>query len=510
VSAIKPGGSCLHCESVVSRLRLCQEFEPRSHTKNTKLKTQAQSRAKGTQARSVVQQRALIILLIVVAAFSVRALTANFLRAHLNDPGWFPSGIYAAFDRPAQAWLDGSASLFWIDDPSRTDLAVYPPGYPFWLALIYKIRGLRSPAVVQNAQWGLDSFSVLLIIGIGVTAFGWRVGLWAGGIMAVWPLPATYAAVPLADSPTSWIVLGAVWMMLLAVRRVSLAWVIGAGMLVGASCWLRANAMFLAFLWAIALPFLASSGWRRALILSAAVVLASCLAIAPVVIRNAVVFHAFVPTGLGFGTNLLEGIGETERGGREFGAPGSDQELIEQERVALTSPPSARFELYYPDGIERDRTRTRRALGIITSHPFWYAGTVVRRMAAVLKYAGEPNGTYGSAGINVTSKKCLPPPAQGGIIGFLVTGLGMFQSVLRYILLPLMIVGIVFSLWMKWRTSLLILTTVFYYLVIGSLIHTHIRYGLPMQALLTVFAGVAITSLVDILRKRKLQREDLT
>src|SRR5436305_8426232 len=39
-------------------------------------------------------------------------------------------------------------------------------------------------------------------------------------------------------------------------------------------------------------------------------------------------------------------------------------------------------------------------------------GSVVRRMAAVLKYAGEPNGINGSAGINITSKKCLPPRSQ--------------------------------------------------------------------------------------------------
>jgi hypothetical protein len=49
----------------------------------------------------------------------------------------------------------------------------------------------------------------------------------------------------------------------------------------------------------------------------------------------------------------------------------------------------------------------------------------------------------------------------------------------------------------------LILAGVLYYLVIGSLIHTHIRYGLPMQALLTVFAAVALIRLGDVIRNRK-------
>jgi 4-amino-4-deoxy-L-arabinose transferase-like glycosyltransferase len=437
-------------------------------------------------------QRILALLFIVTLAFAVRALTANFLRAHLNDPGWFPSGIYAQFDRQAQNWLDGRAPIFLIQDSSRTDAAIYPPGYPLWLALVYKLSGSRSPVPVQNVQWVLDALAVLLVVGVGVTAFNWRVGFWSGGIAALWPLLASYGALPLADSPTSWIIVGATWMFLLAAKRKSFAWALGAGAMVGLSCWFRANAMFLGFVWAIAILVFVRTSWRQRLLLSAGIVLASVLLIAPIMVRNAITFHAFVPAGLGAGTNLLEGMGETERGNLEFGLPGSDHDLLEQERAAVNIPPEAEFELYYPDGIQRDRARTRRALQIIKQHPLWYAGTVARRMAAVLKYAGEPSGIYGSAGINVTSRKCLPPESQTGVIAFLVNMLGMLQSVLRYILLPLMIVGIFFALRDDWRMSGLMLAGVFYYLVIGSLIHTHIRYGLPMQALLAVFAGVAL------------------
>ncbi len=150
-----------------------------------------------------------------------------------------------------------------------------------------------------------------------------------------------------------------------------------------------------------------------------------------------------------------------------------------------------------------------KALGIIAEHPFWYAGSVVRRMAGVLKYAGEPNGIYGSAGINITSKKCLPPQWQGGTFAFLVNLLGMFQSVLRYVLLPLMIVGVFLAFRLDRGTSALMMTTVFYYLVIGSLIHTHIRYGLPMQALLTIFGGLTLSSGLNRLRNHADSGKDL-
>ena len=41
-----------------------------------------------------------------------------------------------------------------------------------------------------------------------------------------------------------------------------------------------------------------------------------------------------------------------------------------------------------------------------------------------------------------------------------------------------------------WRTSTLLLTTALYYLVVGSFMHMEIRYGLPMQAVLFVFAAL--------------------
>ena len=333
----------------------------------------AASKPESAGKRSFNWPRILNLLLIVALALTVRSLTAHFINAHMDDPGWFPSGIFATFDRPAQDWLDGRASIFWIDDPTRTDRAVYPPGYPLWLALIYTVGQVRSPYAVQNVQWVLDAFSVLLIVGIGVTAYGWRTGLWAGWIAALWPLLATYGAVPLADSPTSWIILGAVWMLILAAKRPGLAWALGAGLLVGVSCWLRANAMFMAFIWALAIFFLAQADWRRRIVLSGTVAAAAIVIMSPIVMRNAVAFHAFVPTGLGAGTNLWEGIGETERGAKEFGAQGNDSEVVAAERAEANIAADEQFDLYYPDGIHRDRERTRRSMAIIAA-----ASTLVR------------------------------------------------------------------------------------------------------------------------------------
>jgi hypothetical protein len=83
----------------------------------------------------------------------------------------------------------------------------------------------------------------------------------------------------------------------------------------------------------------------------------------------------------------------------------------------------------------------------------------------------------------------------------MVTMIGALQSVVRYLALPLMILGIVVAIRKNVWLTLLLLSTILYYLVVGSALHTEYRYGLPMQALLFVFAGVSVSEMVGLVRR---------
>ena len=441
------------------------------------------------------RRRLLVLFAVLVIAVSVRVLTLQFMRAHLNDASWFQFGSYAIFDQQARDIIEGQQHLFVIDDPSRTDLVQYPPAYPATVALIYKLTGNHSAYSVQIVQWFADLLlSFIVIIGIAVTAFDWRVGVATSFLLALSPLFAMYSAYPSADAPTTWLVLGGNWLLLIAAKRRNVWFALSAGAVLGVACWFRVNPLYLCVFWAIAIILFVRGPRKHRILLGVTVVTGTLLVISPIVLRNYLTFPDFTPTGGTIGINLWEGLGETDlgrRNGFEFG----DQKMLEIERRRMGLPEDAVLKAQWPDGIRRDKERTRQSLSFIKQHPVWYAGVMLRRMWGMLKVAGAPMPYYGSSGINVTSKKCLPQNWQGGVVAVYVNALGMFQSVVRYLLLLLIVVGVYFALRRDLMVTGILLTTVFYYLVPGTAAHPEFRYMLPMHAVLLVFAGIGIQQL---------------
>ena len=440
------------------------------------------------------------VLLCLLCTTCVRVLTLQFMRAHLHDPGWFQVGSYAKFDRQARDILDGRQKLFWIDDATRTDLAQYPPAFPALVALIYKVTGEPSAYTVQLVIWCADLIlSVLLIAGITSTVFGSRAAVASGFLVALSPLFAMYAAYPSADVPTTWFVLGGNWLLLIAAKRKSVWLALAAGVALGIACWLRVNPLYLCVGWAVALLLFMKDAWWLRLKMAGAVLAGTVVLIAPIVIRNYIVFPDFTPTGGTIGANLWEGLGETELG-QQHGFIFGDDKMTEVERQRAGWPADMPAEVQWPDGIRRDRERTSESLAFIRQHPVWYAGVMLGRMWGMLKVAGDPVPYTGISGINVTSKKCLPEHWQGGLLAFGVNVLGMIQSVVRYLFLPLAALGIYVGLRRDWRLSFLMLVTVLYYLIPGTAAHTEIRYVLPMHGLLIVFSSVSIDYLIRKIR----------
>src|SRR5687768_8750943 len=116
----------------------------------------------------------------------------------------------------------------------------------------------------------------------------------------------------------------------------------------------------------------------------AALVSATVLVIAPITIRNLIVFHHFIPLSLGTGQMLNVGISDYDKEKR-FGLPANDIEAVSSE-AKLYNRPDYGSSLFGGNGAERDRDRTVRGLSVIRSHPIWFAGVVIRRAFSMLKF----------------------------------------------------------------------------------------------------------------------------
>jgi hypothetical protein len=203
----------------------------------------------------------------------------------------------------------------------------------------------------------------------------------------------------------------------------------------------------------------------------------ACLLIAPLTIRNAVVFGKFIPVSLGAGQTLIEGLADYNTDGN-LGLPQTDIELIRQEAEAANRPDYA-SSLFSPDGIARDRARITRGLTVIRAHPIWFFGVMIQRATSMLRLERTPLRL-----------------ATAEFAG----SLNLFQSLLRglqklfvtAIILPFVLIGAGLMLYKRQTQTLAILLVVpFYYFCIQSALHTEYRYVLVIHYFLFVLAAFA-------------------
>jgi hypothetical protein len=246
------------------------------------------------------------------------------------------------------------------------------------MAGIFSVFG-ESNTAVQFVQIICDSLAAVMILLIAAELLPFSAAIVAGMLAAFSPQFAWNSVLLLPDSLAVLPILLAVYCLARAVRKPRLATFIIAGLLVGVSCWLRANAMFLTFFFAAAVLLLMRGQWRYAL----AVVFGTLLIVLPLTIRNAIVFHRFIPLSLGAGQTLLEGISDYDPQGK-FGIPNTDVGVMKQE-AEQSQRPDYYGTLFNPDGVERERARLSRGFAVIRSHPLWFSGVMARRAASMLR-----------------------------------------------------------------------------------------------------------------------------
>lgn len=260
-------------------------------------------------------------------------------------------------------------------------MIVHPPGYSILMAGLFKLFG-ESGSLMRLVRVIFSSAGAVLIFFIAAELFPRGVAVIAGLMAALSPHLAYYSLWHSPDSLAPLPILLAVFFLIRAWKRPRLRTVLAAGLMIGLSCWLRSNALLLAPFLTVAMLLLFERGKR--LRYAAAAILATVAIIAPITIRNWVLYRSFIPLSIGAGITMIEGIAEYDTENR-FNLPVMDID-VQLEEARRFNRPDYRNNPFSPDGVERDRDRLNRAAGIIRENPGWFFKVMLHRMRFMLRY----------------------------------------------------------------------------------------------------------------------------
>lgn len=468
--------------------------------------------ALGNRVRLSLKAKLIWALVIFFVSFSVKALVAVDFAPITQTSAQVGRALSLGFHYEALGALKGEGVFFRDEwDSTNTSLITHSPGYGIYLAAIYTLLG-RDYFTVQFVQDLLNSFGAVLIFMVGGRLLSWPVGICAGLIVAIWHHFAFYSNVIQPDSLCVLPTLAAVYVLFATERGKPRSWwaYALAGLLCGLSVWIRPNTLVLGVFIAILLPLI-SIRRRQTAKRSWLIAVTSLLVIAPITIRNYILYHEFVPISINTGIVMWEGIADI--GGERFGAVKSDGEVAAQE-VALYNNSEYGGSWNYPDGIKRDRDRIKKGLTIIATNPFWFARGMVWRVGQMFKYSADATLVFrsndtdfkeaGEAARQNFSRKQNDPPepppvnelskipivAYGESISWARPVVRFLQRTAKESSLLFIILGMATVFFIGPRRGLYLLLVPFYYFVFQSALHTEFRYTLPLHHYMFVFSAV--------------------
>ncbi|MBI3653086.1 MAG: glycosyltransferase family 39 protein [Acidobacteria bacterium] len=458
----------------------------------------------------------ILALLIFLLSFATKSLQAVDLASVMYTAEQPFGGLTDTYDSRAVGILNGEGLLGPYDiNPRRTVWIAQAPGYPVFLSAVYKLTS-RDFYKVQLLQNLLNSLSPVLIFFIAGRLISWRVGMGVGLLAALSHHLSHISNFILPDALCALPILAAVYLLCLtrSVRRYDYWLFAAAGFLFGIATWLRPQPMLLAPFFLVMLLLISTP--RRRLLKRAALMMVVALAvIAPITIKNYVVYGEFIPVSIGTGLNLWEGLGEASN--YAYGTVAKDEEVAEQDAIYYGQPRYAGA-WSTPDGIKRDRDHVKRSLAIITAHPVWYAGVMLRRIRDMMKYSAHAPLVAKPVEAQAQALQTQENPplvktnwqeiAAQSRLSALEVGRKLFwlrplfrslQRVTKEAMQTFIVLGVIVVFLLSRRRAALLLIVPLYYFIFQAFMHTEFRYTLPMQYFLFTFAAVGWVVLVTLL-----------
>ena len=262
-------------------------------------------------SRSVKTRAHLALAAVLLAGALLRALYLVEIASH---PEFSQPAVDASYH---DYWANGIATGDWrlpedeTDPQIRTRPFFRPPGYAYWLALVYRLfgRGQYAPRLLQMAA-GL--MAALLAYLFARRPFGAAVGAAYAALMAFYWIFIYYEGELLGTSLEAFLSLLLLWLIARGREEPGLKRGFAAGIALGITALFRPNVFLF---WPVAAAWL----WRRGAVpvperdaacrrlVLAGFLLGTALAVAPAAVRNYLVGGEFVPIAANAGMSLAVG-----------------------------------------------------------------------------------------------------------------------------------------------------------------------------------------------------------
>jgi 4-amino-4-deoxy-L-arabinose transferase-like glycosyltransferase len=257
-----------------------------------------------------------------------------------------------------------------LGEPEPEPQVLQPVGAAAVLTVLWEVSGDRDYIYLQLLQALVDALMVLLVFWISLRLFERpRAALLAAAGYALFLPVAVLAKIPHLDiwAVDAGLVIFALMLATLGAVR-PLPWAAAAGLAAGAGAYFRPNLLLLPAL--VALAAVPWGSWRRSLAAGGVALLVAAVCLVPWTLRNFDEYDRVIPTRIGIGQNLWEGLGEVDN---DFGAILDDRAT---ERQVSRERPGLRY-----GTPEYDDHLREKAVDAIADHPDHFAKVIARRAA---------------------------------------------------------------------------------------------------------------------------------
>ena len=357
------------------------------------------------------------------------------------------------------------------------------PGYPVFLALVWRVAGDHRYLPAQAAQVLLGALLPLLLYSAGALLLGERAGFFAGAFTALAPPFAWLSVVPLYDGFVLLLAGTFVWILARSAVRGhppgDWAWL---GLIAAAGVYFKSTFLIVPLFTAAAL--VPGAGLKRAASRGALALGVPILALLPWVARNERTFHRPILTNTFFWATVWEGFGEVEN---DLGAVLDDRVtyaavLAEHPGIPYASP-------------EYDDLLRERVLAAVRSHPLFLGRLALRRLIRALLL---PNDRWGlpAAEDPGRSYAAFRARAGGGPAAYVAAEpLAAIIKVVQWLWNPVLLCLAALGLWTRrdrWRDLLPFVGVATAFLAPAVLLHLEGRYLLPASLVWALLAAACV------------------